>query len=83
MEYRNTIDIEPGSLQERFLEYAKDWDNEKKENLRVKIFYDNRNNYVSLEDSINNYIEENSLNIKIHDIKYIKSSVLLIYKLIH
>ena len=83
------IDNEISSYQEKFLDYAQNWeddiDHEKK---RVKIInYNNGSSSLSLtreeisfEDKINAYIEENARKIKIIDIKYQKNSVLIIYE---
>ena len=48
---------------------------------KVKIIYaPNRDEDITFEDKINSYISENSSKIKISDIKYTKSSVMIIYE---
>jgi hypothetical protein len=74
-------EIDVGSYQERFLEYANNWKDESDlENKRVKILtapLDNQK--INFEDKINAYIEENAEKISIIDIKYQRNSVLIIY----
>lgn len=74
-------EIDVGSYQERFLDYAENWKDDKdSEKKRVKIIKapgDNEN--ISFEDKINSYIEENAEKIKIVDIKYQRNSVLIIF----
>ena len=74
-------EIDVGSYQERFLEYANNWkDDSELEKKRVKIITapgDNEN--ISFEDKINSYIEENADKINIIDIKYQRNSVLIIF----
>ena len=79
--YKDTIDSEPASYQDRFLEYANNWeDNKIKEKKRVKIIHaPSKDDNTTFEDKINNYIEKNTLDIDIVDIKYQRSSILIIY----
>jgi hypothetical protein len=79
--YKDTIDSEPASYQDRFLEYANNWeDNKIKEKKRVKIIHaPSKDDNITFEDKINNYIEKNTLDIDIVDIKYQRSSILIIY----
>lgn len=78
----NLIEPEVGSLNEKFLDYAHNWENdEKKEKKRIKILSSpSKDESITFEDKINSYIEKNSLKIKIIDIKYQKNSVLIIYE---
>ena len=80
--YKDIIDSEPGSLQDKFMEYSNNWeDNSEREKKRVKIIFSpNRDDSETFEDIINSYIIENNDKIKIIDIKYVKSSVLIIYE---
>ena len=80
--YNDVIDLEPSSYQERFLEYANNWeDDSNKEKKRVKIiFCPSKDENISFEDKINSYIEAESNKINLIDIKYQKSSVLIIYE---
>ena len=80
--YNDTIDIEPGSFQDKFLDYANNWeDDESHEKKRVKIILAPlKDELLSFEDKINSYIEKESNNIKIFDIKYLKSSIMIIYE---
>jgi len=83
MSYNNDIiDSEAGSLQEKFLDYHHNWnDNKTNEKKRIKIIYaPGREEDENFEDKINQYILENSSKIKILDIKYIKTSVLIIFE---
>ena len=81
--YKATIsESDVGSYQERFMEYSHNWEDgidcEKK---RVKIIQaPNKDENLIFEDIINKYIEDNSTKIKIVDIKYSRSSVMLIYE---
>jgi len=79
--YKDTIDSEPASYQDRFLEYANNWEDDKsKEKKRVKIIHTpSKDDNISFEDKINSYIEKNTFNIDIIDIKYQRSSILIIY----
>ena len=79
--YKDVIDTEPCSYQDKFLEYAQNWeDNKTREKKRVKIIHQpSKDDEISFEDKINSYIEENSETIDIFDIKYQRSSVLIIY----
>ena len=79
--YNDTIDSEPASYQDKFLEYANNWEEEKtKEKKRVKIISrPSDDEEVSFEDKINSYIEQNSQKIEIIDIKYQRSSVMIIF----
>ncbi len=76
------IDAEVGSFQEKYMEYAHNWeDDTSKEKKRVKIIYaPNKDEKISFEDKINSYIEKNANSIKIYDIKYNESSILIIYE---
>ena len=79
--YNNKIiETEYGSYQEKFLEYASNWEDDKEfERKRVKII--NKENDDSLfEDKINSFILTNKKSIKIFDIKYQKNSVMIIYE---
>tara|TARA_Y100000589_G_C26569871_1_gene394005 strand:+ start:226 stop:492 length:267 start_codon:yes stop_codon:yes gene_type:complete len=80
--YKDIIDSEAGSLQDKFIEYSHNWDdNSECEKKKVKIIYaPNRDEDITFEDKINSYISENSSKIKIIDIKYTKSSVMIIYE---
>ena len=80
--YKTTIsESDHGSYQERFMEYAHNWEDDKYETKRVKIIQaPNKDDIECFEDKINSYIEENSTKIKIVDIKYSRSSVMLIYE---
>ena len=80
-----------GSYQEKFLEYAKHWEDDTDvEMKRVKIISANSNSSssslksqaeeCSFEDKINSFIHENRTKIKIFDIKYQKNSVMIIYE---
>ena len=73
-----------GSYQEKFLDYATNWeDDTDSETKRVKIINitrDDKDDNIDFEDKINSYIEENKQIIKIFDIKYQKTSVMLIYE---
>ena len=79
--YKDTIDQEPASYQERFLEYANNWEDDKtKEKKRVKIIHaPSKDENVTFEDKINSYIERNNDTIEIIDIKYQRSSILILY----
>tara|TARA_B100001057_G_C22580998_1_gene845092 strand:+ start:422 stop:703 length:282 start_codon:yes stop_codon:yes gene_type:complete len=71
------------SYQEKFLEYATNWeDDEEFEKKRVKIITYNTeiDKNITFEDKINRFIEENKKNFIINDIKYTKNSVLIIYQ---
>ena len=81
--YTNSvIDKENYSFQDKFLEYAHNWeDDDTKEKKRVKIIhYPNKDSELTFEDKINSYIEKNSNKITIIDIKYQRTSVLIIYE---
>lgn len=80
--YDDIIDIEPSSYQEKFLEYANNWEPDTiKEKKRVKIIYaPNKDEDVNFEDKINIFIEKEAKKINIIDIKYTKNSVLIIYQ---
>ena len=80
--YKDIIDPEPSSYQERFLEYANNWeDDSKKEKKRVKIIHSPcKDDNISFEDKINSFIIKNSTSIEIIDIKYQRSSILIIYE---
>lgn len=79
--YNNKIiETEYGSYQEKFLEYASNWEDDKDfERKRVKII-NKENEDSSFEDKINSFILTNKKNIKIFDIKYQKNSVMIIYE---
>jgi hypothetical protein len=79
--YNDTIDSEPASYQDKFLEYANNWEEEKtKEKKRVKIISrPSEDDEISFEEKINSYIEQNSENIEIVDIKYQRSSVMILF----
>lgn len=79
--YNNKIiETEYGSYQEKFLEYASNWEDDKDfERKRVKII-NKENEDSSFEDKINSFILANKKNIKIFDIKYQKNSVMIIYE---
>ena len=79
---KDIIDSEAGSLQEKFLDYHSNWnDTKNNEKKRIKIIYaPGREEDENFEDRINQYIIENSSKIKIIDIKYIKTSVLIIFE---
>jgi hypothetical protein len=79
--YKDTIDSEPASYQDRFLEYANNWEDDKiKERKRIKIIHaPSKDEHISFEEKINSYIEKNTFNIDIVDIKYQRSSILIIY----
>ena len=79
--YNNKIiETEYGSYQEKFLEYASNWEDDKEfEKKRVKII-NKENEDSSFEDKINSFILTNKKNIKIFDIKYQKNSVMIIYE---
>lgn len=78
------IDDNVGSYQEKFLDYATNWeDDENYETKKVKIInmtQDDKDEECEFEDKINSYIEENKMYIKIHDIKYLKNSAMIIYE---
>ena len=89
----NTISDSDGSLQEKFLEYSKTWeDPEYKEKKRVKIITrtitppmtQNNNstadNTLHFEKMINTFIISHQSKIKIFDIKYNENSVMIIYE---
>ena len=91
--YKNKIiqNDEFGSYQEKFLEYANNWEDDTDvETKRVKIILSNSNSSssslksqgeeCSFEDKINSFIQENRTKIKIFDIKYQKNSVMIIYE---
>lgn len=82
--YNNDIiDPEPASYQEsNFLEYANKWEDDvSKEKKRVKIIFAPKSDEnILFEDKINSYIEENTEKIDIIDIKYLKTSILIIYQ---
>jgi len=91
--YKNKIiqNDEYGSYQEKFLEYANNWEDETDyETKRVKIISSNSHSSssslksqeeeCSFEDKINSFIHENRTKIKIFDIKYQKNSVMIIYE---
>ena len=80
--YSDIIDIDPHSYQEKFLEYANNWeDDSNKEKKRVKIIFSpSKDENVSFEDKINSFIETEANKINIIDIKYQKNSVLIIYE---
>lgn len=79
--YNNKIiETEYGSYQEKFLEYASNWEDDKEfERKRVKII-NKENEDSSFEDKINSFILTNKKNIKIFDIKYQRNSVMIIYE---
>tara|TARA_B110000971_G_C19911346_1_gene454670 strand:- start:422 stop:682 length:261 start_codon:yes stop_codon:yes gene_type:complete len=79
---KRVIDPETNSYQEKFLEYAHNWeDDESKEKKRIKILHaPDKNEDISFESKINSYIERNCTKISIIDIKYQKTSVLIIYE---
>ena len=73
------IESTTNSYQEKFLEYATNWeDDEEFEKKRVKIITFNIeiDKNITFEDKINQYIEENKKKIIINDIKYSKNSTL-------
>jgi hypothetical protein len=91
--YKNKIiqSDEYGSYQEKFLEYANNWEDEADiETKKVKIISANSHSSssslktqgeeCSFEDKINSFIYENKTKIKIFDIKYQKNSVMIIYE---
>lgn len=79
---RNTIENDMGSYQEKFMDYAHNWqDNEDKEKKRVKILHaPSKDESITFEEKINSYIEKNAATIKIIDIKYQRSSIMIIYE---
>ncbi len=79
--YKDVIDPEPASYQERFLEYANNWEDDSSiEKKRVKILHaPSKDDNISFEEKINSFIEQNANKIEIIDIKYQRSSILLIY----
>jgi hypothetical protein len=79
---RDVITDEVGSYQEKFMDYAHNWqDNDKKEKKRIKILHaPSKDESISFEDKINSYIEQNANSINIIDIKYQKSSIMIIYE---
>ena len=78
--HNKIIDTEYGSYQEKFLEYASNWEDEQDyEKKKVKIS-NKETEDPSFEDKINSFIYTNKKNIKIFDIKYQKNSVLIIYE---
>ena len=82
----NTISDSDGSLQEKFLEYSKTWEEQDyKEKKRVKIIKNKNDdktvdNTVYFEKLINSFIISNQNRIKIYDIKYNENSVMIIYE---
>lgn len=80
----NTISDSDGSLQEKFLEYSKTWENPiYKEKKRVKIITNDdktNNNTLHFEKMINTFIISHQSKIKIFDIKYNENSVMIIYE---
>ena len=82
----NTISDSDGSLQEKFLEYSKTWEESNyKEKKRVKIITNNNNdktidNVIYFEKLINSFIISNQNRIKIYDIKYTENTVMIIYE---
>lgn len=90
--YKNKIieNNDFGSYQEKFLEYANNWDDESDiETKKVKIISSNSHTSstslksheeCTFEDKINSFIFENRTKIKIFDIKYQKNSVMIIYE---
>ena len=79
------IDQEFGSFQDKFLDYAHTWeDNKDLEKKRVKIILkpnqEEINQNITFENKINSYIEENKSKISIFDIKYTTNSVMIIYE---
>jgi len=82
MEYNiDMIDNEPYSYKEKYLDYDYNWDSSNdKEKKRVKIIdAPLKEDKSSFEEKINLYIERNSNKINIIDIKYQKTSVLILY----
>ena len=79
--YKDVIDTEPCSYQDRFLEYANNWEDDKTlEKKRVKIIHaPSKDDEISFEDKINAYLEQNAKDIDVFDIKYQRSSVMIIY----
>lgn len=79
--YKDVIDTEPCSYQDRFLEYANNWEDDKTlEKKRVKIIHaPSKDDDITFEDKINAYIEQNAKDIDVFDIKYQRSSVMIIY----
>ena len=79
---RDVITDDVGSYQEKFMDYAHNWqDNDEKEKKRVKILHaPSKDESVSFEDKINSYIEQHANSIKIIDIKYQRSSIMIIYE---
>lgn len=79
---RGPIETDVGSFPDRFMDYSHNWqDNDDKEKKRVKILHaPSKDETLSFEDKINSYIEKNANDIKIIDIKYQRSSVLIIYE---
>ena len=82
----NTISDSDGSLQEKFLEYSKTWEESNyKEKKRVKIITNNNDdknvdNTVYFEKLINSFIISNQNRIKIYDIKFTEKTVMIIYE---
>lgn len=78
----NIIESEFGSFQDKkFMDYVHNWqDNEVIEKKRIKII---NSTIDSIENEVNSYIQKNARNIKIIDIKYQKTSVMILYELIN
>ena len=79
------IDQEFGSFQDKFLEYAHNWEDDAEvEKKIIKIIYspseEEKNKNITFENKINSYIEKNRKNISINDIKYTPNSVMIIYE---
>tara|TARA_B110000037_G_C16976203_1_gene447155 strand:- start:199 stop:459 length:261 start_codon:yes stop_codon:yes gene_type:complete len=73
-------DSDYGSYQEKYLDIARNWD-EYIEKKKIKILIEpSIEENISFEDKINNYIEENKKSIKIIDIKYNLTSVMIIFE---
>ena len=78
----NIIESDFGSFQDsKFMDYVHNWqDNEIVEKKRIKIINSTLDN---IESEVNSYIQKNARNIKIIDIKYQKTSVMILYELIN
>jgi hypothetical protein len=79
--YKDVIDTEPCSYQDKFLEYANNWEDDKEiEKKRVKIIHaPSKDEDINFEEKINAFLEKNSKEINVIDIKYQRSSVMVLY----
>ena len=75
------IEADYGSYQDKYLDYSNEICDDNIEKKRIKIFYKSEDmDDLSFENKINLYIDDNSTKIKILDIKFNNSSVMIIYE---